>query len=158
MSELPVATLYEWLLFLHILAAMIWLGGLVALAAFGVRALRSGDSETLARFVPNLRAIGPVVLAPSSLLALAFGIWMVADNDAWGFGQTWVWLALALVAVAVLVGAAFLSRYGLAAERAVGVGDHAEARRQVKRWALGIGSILLILVVVTWDMVFKPGL
>src|SRR5215208_6255816 len=58
------AGLYDWLLFLHIVAAMVWFGGLVALVAFGV--------------------------------------WMVLDTDAWGFGQTWIWLAL------VLFGAAFL--------------------------------------------------
>ena len=153
-----MASLYEWLLFLHVLAAMIWLGGLVVLVSFGVRVLRSGDSETVTRFVPSLSAIGPFVLAPSSLLVVAFGIWMVIDNDAWGFGQTWVWLALALVAAAVLVGGAFLSRYALAAGRAVDAGDHAEATRQLRRWAVGIGSIVLLLVVATWDMVFKPGL
>ena len=154
---LPVASLYEWLLFLHILAAMIWLGGLVALAAFGARVL-SGDGETVARFVGSLRVIGPTVLAPSSVLVVALGIWMVIDNDAWDFGQTWVWLALALVAAAVLVGAAFLSRYALAAGRAVDAGDDAGAVRQLRRWALGIATIVLLLVVTTWDMVFKPGL
>jgi uncharacterized membrane protein len=157
-TDLPVATLDEWLLFFHILAAMIWLGGLAALAAFGTRVLRSGDSDTVARFIGSLRVIGPAVLAPSSLLVVAFGIWMVVDNEAWGFGQTWVWLALALVVAAVVVGAVFLSRYALSAGRAIGAGDHAEAVRQLKRWAWGIGSILLILIVATWDMVFKPGL
>jgi uncharacterized membrane protein len=157
-AELPVASLYEWLLFVHIVAAMVWLGGLVALAAFGVRVLRSGDREAVARFIGSLRFIGPAVLAPSSLLVVAFGIWMVIDNEAWNFGQTWVWLALALVVAAVLVGAVLLSRYALSAGRAVDAGDQTEAVRQLKRWALGIGSIVLILVVATWDMVFKPGL
>ena len=81
-TDLPVATLYEWLLFFHILAAMIWLGGLAALAAFGMRVLRSGDGDTVARFIGSLRVIGPAVLAPSSLLVVAFGIWMVVDNEA----------------------------------------------------------------------------
>ena len=51
----------------------------------------------------------------------------------------------------------FLSRSSRAAERAVAAGDHNQAARQLRRWAWGIGLIVLLLVVATWDMVFKPG-
>ena len=149
-------SLYDWLLFLHIVAAMVWVGGLVALVAFGTHALRSGDRDAVARFVGSLRVVGPFVLAPASSLVLAFGIWLVIDSPAWGFGQTWIWLAVALVAAAVLVGALVLGRSALAAERAVNAGDHAEAATQLRRWSWGIRLILLLLVVATWDMVFKP--
>jgi uncharacterized membrane protein len=152
-----VFSLYNWLLFVHIVGAMVWVGGLVALAAFGTYALRSGDRETVARFVGSLRVVGPFVLAPSSVLVIAFGIWMVIDSSAWDFGQTWIWLALVLLAAAVLVGAAFLSRAALAVERAVRAGDEAEAANQLRRWSWGIRLILVLLVVATWDMVFKPS-
>jgi uncharacterized membrane protein len=95
---------------------------------------------------------------PASSLVLAFGIWLVVDSSACGFGQTWIWLALALVAAAVLVGALVLGRSALAAERAVNAGDHAEAATHLRRWSWRIRLILLLLVVATWDMVFKPGL
>jgi uncharacterized membrane protein len=153
-----ISDLYDWLEFLHIFAAMVWLGGLAALAAFGAQALRSGERETVARFVGNLRVVGPFVLAPASALVLAIGIWMVIDSPAWDFGQTWIWLALVLLGAAVLVGAVFLSRSALAAERAVKAGDHAEAMHQLYRWSWGIRVIIILLVVATWDMVFKPGL
>ena len=152
------ASLYDWLLFVHIVAAMVWVGGLVALAAFGTYALRSGERDAVARFVGSLRVVGPFVLAPASSLVLAIGIWMVIDSSAWGFGQTWIWLALVLLAAAALVGAVFLSRSALAAERAVKAGDHAQAADQLRRWSWGIRFILLLLLVATWDMVFKPGL
>jgi uncharacterized membrane protein len=150
-------SLYDWLLFVHIVGAMVWVGGLVALAAFGTHALRSGDRETVARFVGSLRVVGPFVLAPSSALVIAVGIWMVIDSSAWDFGQTWIWLGLVLLASAVLVGAAFLSRVALAAERAVKAGDDAEVASQLRRWSWGIRLILVLLVVATWDMVFKPS-
>jgi hypothetical protein len=82
---------------------------------------------------------------------------MVIDSSAWDFGQTWIWLALVLLAGAVLVGAAFLSRAALAAERAVRAGDEAEAANHLRRWSWGIRLVLVLLVVATWDMVFKPG-
>jgi len=156
-ARMPLASLYDWLMFLHIVAAMAWVGGLAALTAFGLRVLRSAEPDAVGRFVGSLRVIGPALLAPSAGLLLVLGIWMVADSAAWNFGQTWIWLALVLLATAVVVGAAFLSRASLGAERAVQAGDDAEAARQLRRWAWGIATILLLLVVATWDMVFKPG-
>jgi uncharacterized membrane protein len=153
-----VGTLYDWLLFAHVLAAMVWVGGLVMLLVVGTRTRREGDPDAVARFVRGLRVLGPAVLAPAGVLLLMFGIWMVADSTAWSFGQTWVRIGLTLLIASVVVGAAYLSRTGVAAERAVAAGDHSEAARQLGRWAWGIGVILVLLVAATWDMVVKPAL
>jgi uncharacterized membrane protein len=155
--KMPLAALYDWLVFLHVLAAMVWVGGLAALAALGFNVLRTGDRDAITRFVASFRVVGPFVLMPAAVLVLVLGIWMVIDNAAWSFEQTWIWLALVLLAAAVLVGAVFLSRAALAAERAVNAGDHAQATQQLRRWSWGIRLILLLLVVATWAMVFKPG-
>jgi uncharacterized membrane protein len=152
------ATLYDWLKLLHILAAMIWLGGGVAVGTFAAQALRSREGDSVARFVGNLRVVGPVLFLPALLAVLGLGIWLVLDSNAWEFGQTWVWLALTLFAAAFVLGAIFQSRAALSAERAVAAGDHVEAARQLRRWALGMGLIIVLLVVITWDMVIKPGL
>ena len=40
-----LSSLYDWLVLAHVLAAMVWLGALVILAAFSVRILRSGEAE-----------------------------------------------------------------------------------------------------------------
>jgi uncharacterized membrane protein len=130
---MPLAAIYRWLMLAHILAAMVWVGGLAALVAMGTYLRRTGEVEAVARFVASLRVVGPMVLTPAAVLVLASGAWMV------------------------VVGAAFLSRAALAAERAVTGGDHDQARRQLQRWSWGIGLILLLLAVATWDMVFKPG-
>jgi uncharacterized membrane protein len=152
------AGLYQWLLFLHILAAMIWVGGAVVLGALATVVLRNGEPEAVARFVASLRAVGPLVLAPATLAVLGLGAWMVLDSDVWTFGQLWLELALGLFAAAFLVGAVHQSRAAIAAERAVGRGDHGEALRQLRRWSWGYRVIVLLLVVVAWDMVMKPGL
>jgi uncharacterized membrane protein len=154
---MPLASLNDWLMFIHVLAAMVWVGGLVALSAFGVLALRAGDRDAVARFIGSFRTIGPFVLMPAAIAVLVLGIWMVLADEAWTFEQTWIWLALVLLVAAVVVGAVFLSRAALAAERAVQAGDLVQATRQLRRWSWGIRLILLLLVVATWDMVFKPG-
>ena len=53
-----MGTLYDWLLFAHVLAAMVWVGGLVMLVAVGTRTRRSGDPDAIARFVRSLRVLG----------------------------------------------------------------------------------------------------
>jgi uncharacterized membrane protein len=155
---MTVATLYDWLLFGHIVAAMVWVGGGVVLAALAVATLRGGDPEAVARFVGSLRVIGPAVLAPATIAVLALGIWLVLDSAAWDFGQTWVLLALALIAVAIAVGAGHQARTALSAQRAIDRDDHAEAHSQLVRWTWGYAIVVVLLVAIAWDMVFKPGL
>jgi uncharacterized membrane protein len=152
------ASLYDWLVFFHIFAAMVWVGGLVALSVLATQVLRSGERGAVARFVGSLRMIGPLVLAPATVALLGFGIWLVVNSAAWDFGQTWIRLALALFAGAFLVGAVFQSRAAIGAQRAAEAGDHGEAARQLTRWSWGMRLILVLLLVATWDMVFKPGL
>jgi uncharacterized membrane protein len=153
-----VASLDEWLHFLHLLSAMVWMGGLVALSALATHIARSGERDAIARFVGSLRVIGPLVLAPAPLVLIGAGIWLVVDNDGWEFGQTWIWLALVLFAAAFLVGAVFQSRAATGARRAATAGDDSEASRQLARWVWGSRLITALLLVATWEMVFKPGL
>ena len=151
-----MASFYNWLVLAHVLAAMVWLGALVILGAFAVRILRGGEAEEAGRFIGSLRVIGPVALAPAPITLLAAGLALVGDSDAWDFGQGWVQLGLGLFAAAFLVGAAHQSRTALAAERAAARGDHAAAAAQLRRWAWGTAVMLVLIVLATWDMVFKP--
>jgi uncharacterized membrane protein len=158
-SAMPQAvTLYDWLLFGHVVAAMVWVGGIAVLNVLAAQILRSGEPDAVSRVTGSLRVIGPVVLAPSVVALLAFGIWLVVDSEAWDFGQGWVRLGLALFAGAFVVGAVFQSRSAIAAQRAAAAGDAGEAARQLSRWAWGMRLILVLLLVATWDMVAKPGL
>jgi uncharacterized membrane protein len=151
-------TLYDWLLFLHVLAAMVWVGGGVVLAAIAARVLRDSDPAAVGRFTGSLRVLGPLVLAPATVSVLGLGIGLVIDTDAWDYGQLWLQLGLGLFAVAFLIGAVWQSRTALAATRAAERGDDGEARHQLRRWSWGYRLIVLLLVVAAWDMTTKPGL
>lgn len=154
---MTLASLYEWLMLAHVVGAMVWLGGLVALSALAWRVTMTADDPAAGRFAAALGVLGPLVFLPALLVVLGFGMGMVADTDEWSFGQTWIWLALVLFGVAFVIGAAFQSRAGIAARRAGDAGDLGEAVHQLRRWLVGAVLILGVLVVVTWDMVFKPG-
>jgi len=155
---LATQTLYDWLLFLHVLAAMVWVGGGVMLAAIAARVLRDPDPAAVGRFTARLRALGPLLLAPATVAVLGLGIGLVVDSDAWDFGQLWLQLGLALFAAAFLIGAVWQSRTALAATRAAERDNNGEARRQLRRWSWGYRLIVLLLVAAAWDMTTKPGL
>jgi uncharacterized membrane protein len=153
-----VSDLYDWLLFLHVVAAMVWLGGGILLAALAARVLRDRDTAAISGFIANLRVIGPAILAPASVAVVGLGVWMVLNSSAWDFGQFWIQLGLALFAGAFLIGAGYLSRAAIGAERAAGDGKADEAIRHLTRWSWGYRAVVLLLLVATWDMIFKPGL
>jgi uncharacterized membrane protein len=152
------AGLYEWLMLFHVLAAMVWIGGGVTLLVMATGALRDGQPEAIGRFVGSLRVIGPRVFAPAVILVLGLGVWMVLQSDEWDFGQFWIRLALGLFVMAFLIGVVYMSRTAMLAGRAVAREDHLEAKRRLRNWVWGYGAIILILVITTWDMVFKPGM
>ena len=150
--------LYEWLLFFHIVAVAVWLGGLVVISVLATLVLRSGDLELVRRFTGSLRIVGPTILAPSMLAVLAFGIWLVVRTDAWSFGQGWVIAGLSLFAAAFLIGTALQARSAIGAQRAAERGDKEAALRHLRSWIRGMTAIAILLVVAAWDMVAKPGL
>jgi putative copper export protein len=150
-------TLHEWLLVLHILASMVWVGGLVTVTVQSIQVLRDREPESLKRFISSLRVFGPRVFAPATVLVLGLGIWMVAESPEIAFGQGWVLLGLGLFGAALIIGAVFQSRAAIRAERAVRSGDLDRAERELRRWSWGMRAILILLVIATWDMVFQPG-
>ena len=151
-------SLDDWIHLLHIVASMIWVGGVVALSALALQIRRAGDADAVARFIGSLRVVGPAVFAPAPLVLLGTGIWSVTRSDAWSFDQTWVWLSLVLLGAAFVFGAAVQSRVAIDAERAAAAGQGEEAVRLLGRWTQGSLLILILLLVATWDMVAKPGL
>jgi uncharacterized membrane protein len=149
-----------WIHFLHILGATVWVGGGVMLLLVSARARTSTDPNAILAFAQTLRYVGLRALMPAVIVVLITGVWLVLDSAAWHFSQTWVILALALFGLAFLIGVVFLSRVGIQMERAIGAGAGgiADGAALVRRWMLGYGLVLAILLVALWDMVLKPGL
>jgi uncharacterized membrane protein len=123
MSSLPSArlvstgaTVYDYLMFGHVLAAMLLLGGWAVLGLLAADTLRQGDPGTLARFTATLRFIGPRLLGPATILVAGLGAWLVLDSHQWHFSQRWIELAIGLLAAVLVVGAGFQSRAAIGAE------------------------------------------
>jgi len=132
-------SLDSWLHLVHVLSAMVWVGGGLMLSLIGARARSSSDPRAIADFARLLPFVGIRVLMPSVILVLLTGVGLVLADSEFRFSQLWVLLALALFAVAFLIGGA-------------------GAAPLLNRWLVGYWVVLAVLLVAVWDMVFKPGL
>jgi uncharacterized membrane protein len=148
-----------WLKLLHILGAIVWVGGGVMLSLVGGRAKKSGDPRIIADFAKTLSYVGLRALMPAVIVVLVTGVWIVLATSGFSFTQLWVLLALGAFAIAFLIGAVYLSRVAINLERlATGTNPEPLAIRDLlSRWIIGYQVILLVLVFAVWDMVFKPG-
>ncbi|MDQ2676069.1 MAG: DUF2269 domain-containing protein [Actinomycetota bacterium] len=150
---------YELLLFGHLLAAMVWVGGGVMVQMFYLRA-RGAGGEALGHFARTVEWIGLRVTTPASLLVIVFGVLLVIEIDGYDFGQFWITAALAMFAVSFVTGAGFLGpetgRVGkLMDERPA---DDPEIARRIARLVFVSRIELTLLILIVLDMVLKPGL
>lgn len=150
-------TLYELLLFVHVLAAATWVGGALMLKVQSSRALGSGPDRA-ADLALETERVGKTVLMPSSIVLLVAGLWLVFETDI-GFEPLWVKLGLAIYVVSAVAGAAFLGplykQVGeLKAER--GAGD-AEVAARLQRISMLSSVDLGLLVAAIFVMTVKPG-
>ena len=151
--------LESWLHFAHIAAAIVWLGGGVMLSLFGIRARQSGNLVVMREFARNLSYVGLRVFTPAVIVVLLSGISLVLLNSALNFTQLWVLLALGGFLLAFLIGGLYLSRSAIQLERAANQSADLQAASQaLNRWLGGYGIVLIILVLILWDMIFKPGI
>jgi uncharacterized membrane protein len=153
-------TLELWLHLAHIIGAIVWVGGGLMLSVIGARARQSEDPLVIGEFTRTLPFVGLRVLMPAVVVVLVSGVWLVLVSSEWHFTQLWVLLALGAFVAAFLIGAVYLSRIAIQLERlATQTDSDAHAARDIfGRWIVGYRVVLIILVFVVWDMVFKPGL
>jgi uncharacterized membrane protein len=151
------ATTYQWYLAVHILAAVIWVGGALATQVFAIRATRTSDGARIANFAQDAEWIGMRVFLPSSLILVIFGFMLVGKGDwDWSF---WLVFALIVWIASVIVGAGFLGpesgRIAKITEREGPDSPQATARLQRIFLISRIELVFLLLVVL--DMALKPG-
>jgi uncharacterized membrane protein len=149
-------TLYEVLLFVHIVAVSVWVGGSIMLGLISARVQGTGDAAFRARFARSAGIVGPVI-GISAALILASGAWMVVESDAIALSQLWVWLSLALFLLSAIVGGLYFAPAGDRIVRALEGGQVEEADRRAGVFNLVSRLDTLLLVVIVGLMVFKPG-
>lgn len=151
--------MYEFLLTIHVLAAIIWLGGGIAMHILGRRVLKRNDPQEIYKFSAEVNTIGMRLYAPTSLVLLVAGILLV-NEAGYEFSQLWITLGFLGWAFSFLVGVGYYGPQDKKLQALVAAdGPTAPGVVANVRQALMVNSIeILILMLVVVDMTTKPGL
>ena len=150
-------TSYELWLFLHISAAVLWIGGAVAVQVFGVLASASGDPARSAAFGKDTGVMVRWIFMPSSLVVLVTGILLVSDGN-WDWGEWFIVLGLVGWAIVAFTAFGYLSR-GLArvGMRMAMDGPSPALGAEMGRLIMLARILILVLFAILFVMVVKPG-
>jgi uncharacterized membrane protein len=151
--------MYEFLLTIHVLAAVVWVGGGIAMHILGRRVLKRGDSQEIYKFSEEVNLIGLRLYAPTSLILLVAGILLV-NEVGYEFSQLWITLAFIGWAFSFIVGVGYYGPQDKKLQALVAAdGPTAPGVVANVRQALFVNQIeILILVLIVVDMTVKPGL
>jgi uncharacterized membrane protein len=150
-------TWYTFFKSLHVVAAVIWVGGAFVIQAFAFRILRTNNPRRMAEFAKDSEFVGMRVFIPATwvLLLAAIGLMLNADLT---WGQNWIVFGLIAWALSFVVGAGFLGpesgRIAKIIEQEGPESPAAQAR--IRRILLISRCELVVLLSVIVNMVVKP--
>jgi uncharacterized membrane protein len=156
-----VLTHYNEFKFVHVLAAIIWVGGAATAQVYALLAVRTNDPVRVAAFAGDTEFVGTRIFLPASVILLVSGILTVRESgSAWGYGQGWLQFGLAVIALSIVTGAGFLGPESGRISKATKAGgvESPEVQARIRRIFLVSRIELVLLVAVVFDMVVKPGM
>lgn len=150
--------MYEVWLFIHIMMAIVWVGGDVMLQVMGTRLQAAHEPVQMAQFARQVEWIGTRVLTPASGVLVIAGVFLVLD--AWSFELLWVIIGLAGFAYSLVVGATLLGPLSgktgkLMEERGP---EDPQVQANIHKLFMYSRIELVILIGVVATMTFKPTL
>lgn len=148
--------MYEAIQTVHVLAAIIWLGGGIAVHLI----FMFTPAPNRGLITPAIERFANTFLSGASGVALLAGIGMVADADHIGFTDTWILIGFAGFLISSILGGAMIgpaAKKLAAATSGEGPPDMAVVEPLSKRIMLLSRIDILVLVLVVVDMVTKPG-
>ncbi len=146
---------YAFLLFVHVAAAIVWVGGGVMMQLFGIRAAMSGDPSRFATLGKDIEWIANRAFIPASLVAFVSGILLVIESEFYGFGDDWIVIALVLYATTFLAGLLFLGPESGRVGKLTAEGAPEAGPRTLRLIFLSRLDLVLLWLIV-YDMTVKP--
>ena len=144
---------------LHVIAAVIWVGGDVTLTTLGIVFERRNDGPTLQALGRMGTWVGTRVYTPALFAVLIFGIAVMEKGNYDWWGVFWIDFALVGWLVAGLVGVGFVGpELGRIDKAAMEFGPMSEeVGRRVNRLFMVFRFDTALLVLIVIDMVAKPS-
>lgn len=148
---------YEFWLFLHVTAAIVWVGGATAIQAFGILTKRAADPAKTAFFAANVSTTVMWVFLPAAVVVLASGVGLTEEGR-WDWGEPFIAGGLVLTAIVALVAFGFLARaLGSAGARLAAEGPSPSLALRLRNLVWLSRVLLGTLVVIVFLMTVKPG-
>jgi uncharacterized membrane protein len=149
-------TLYEFLLFVHVAAAAVWVGGGAMLQFMALRVAKN-DAAALADFFGGVEKVGNRTLVPASLIAVLSGFGLVWESDFWTLGDDWIVIGLVLFAITFLAGATFFGPEAGRITKLIQAEGAVAAEPRMRRMLVLTRIDLIILFLIIFDMTVKPS-
>jgi uncharacterized membrane protein len=148
-------TWFTFLLFVHVAAAIIWIGGGLMMQLFALRASMLGDPGRMATLGPDIEWIANRTFIPASLIGFLSGILLVIESDFYGFGDDWIVIALVLYATTFFAGLLFLGPESARVGKLTAEGAPEAGPRMARLIFLSRLDLVLLWIIV-YDMTVKP--
>ena len=150
-------TWYDFWLFLHVTAAIVWVGGAVAIQVFGVRTKQAADPAKTVFFAGNVSFTVQWIFLPSALVIIASGVGLT-ETGHWDWGEPFIVFGLLLWAIVSLVAFGFLGReIGRAGARLAAEGPSPALGLRMRNLVWLSRVLLGILLLIVFLMTVKPG-
>jgi hypothetical protein len=142
---------------LHVLAAVVWIGGGAMFAMITARLLRNRDRATLSAIVPQMARQLGAAGGPASGIVLLTGIAMVLVGHI-GFGTLWVRLGFGGILLHFLFGAFVMRKRTMSLIETLSVPsiDEAAVAHAGARLRSGMFTYVALMAAVVVVMVLKP--
>ncbi len=153
-------TVYDSIKFLHILAAIVWVGTGLYFQWQATRLTRAGaDGQRMATLTGDIEVTGKTLLLPASLIVLVMGITLVWYTPSIAATDTWILIGLAGALATAITGSVFLGPTAGKLRAAIETeGVDAPSVVAMRRKLLTVARVdQVVLLIVIADMVFKPG-
>jgi uncharacterized membrane protein len=147
----------DFLLAVHLLCVVIWVGGGVTMHIFGRLATKEGPERELA-FTEQAIRIGNMLYAPLSVILLIAGVLLV-DELGYGYGDLWITFGFLGFLNSFVIGVAYYPRAARRyAKIAAGEGAGSQAARAIYRRTANVNTYeITVLLLIVVDMAVKPG-
>lgn len=149
--------MYEFLLAIHILCAVIWVGGGVTLHIFGRLATKEGPERQLVFTEQSIR-LGNMLYAPLAFILLIAGVLLV-EEVGYDYSELWITFGFIGFLTSFLIGVGYYSRAGKRyAAIAAGEGAGSDSAQSIYRQVATVNMFeLTVLLLVVVAMAVKPG-
>jgi uncharacterized membrane protein len=141
--------------FLHVLAVIVWIGGVLTVNVLQVLVSRGDDRAAQTSLLRLGDLYGRVVIAPAAALTLLTGVVRVEQIGV-GYGTFWVAWGIVAIVASIVLGATLIRATNATLHRLAA--DDPRWPTLLRRVATLYGVNLLLLLSALWAMEFKPTL